>query len=213
MRVSELSRASGVPVATIKYYLREELLHRGETTSPNQARYDTSHLQRLRLIRALVEVGGLPIAGVKDVLAAVDDPDVGVHAMLGRTVYAVTGAGDGGDDDAGEFADRAAKDLDAILARAGWQVSDRAPALDGARTVLARLHELGQCPGEDTLTLWAEAADRAAEGDMLAVGRSAGRADVAETALVGTVLGDALIAALRRIAQESHSARRFTAGS
>ncbi len=27
MRISELSRASGVPVATIKYYLREGLLH------------------------------------------------------------------------------------------------------------------------------------------------------------------------------------------
>ena len=212
MRVSELSRSSGVPVATIKYYLREGLLHRGETTSPNQARYDGSHLRRLRLIRALVEVGGLPIAVVKDVLGAVDDPDAGLHKVLGRTVYAITGTGADGDDD--EFADAAEADLRAMTAHAGWRVSERAPALAGARTVLARMHELGHAPGEDTLHLWAEAADRAAEGDLRAVAHSEsseGREGAAETALVGTVLGDALLAALRRIAQESHSAARYPA--
>ncbi|SFO02974.1 MerR HTH family regulatory protein [Pseudonocardia ammonioxydans] len=207
MRVSELSRSSGVPVATIKYYLREGLLPRGETTSPNQARYDDTHLRRLRLIRALVEVGGLPIAVVKDVLGAVDDPDTGLHDVLGRTVYAITGTGtdDGGD----EFADAADADVRTMTAHTGWQVSDCAPALTGARTVLARLHELGQAPGDDTLKLWAEAADRAAEGDLRAIARSGGREGAAETALIGTVLGDALLAALRRIAQESHSAARY----
>ncbi|WP_344024594.1 MerR family transcriptional regulator [Pseudonocardia kongjuensis] len=207
MRVSELSRSSEVPVATIKYYLREGLLHRGETTSPNQARYDESHLRRLRLIRALVEVGGLPIAVVRDVLAAVDDPDTGLHRMLGRTVYAVTGTGDGG----GAFAERAEADVRALTAHLGWRVSDRAPALAGARSVLARMHELGHPPDADTLQRWAEAADRIGEADLDAVGRVADREGVAETALVATVLGDALIAALRRIAQESHSSSRYPA--
>lgn len=207
MRVSELSRSSGVPVATIKYYLREGLLPRGETTSPNQARYGDAHLRRLRLIRALVEVGGLPIAVVKDVLGAVDDPDTGLHDVLGRTVYAITGTGvDDGDE---EFADAAEADVRTMTAHTGWRVSDCAPAVTGARTVLARLHELGQAPGDDTLKLWAEAADRAAEGDLRAIARSGGRESAAETALVGTVLGDALLAALRRIAQESHSAARY----
>ncbi|HOZ59840.1 MAG TPA: MerR family transcriptional regulator, partial [Nakamurella multipartita] len=40
VRISELSRASGVPTATIKYYLREKLLHEGVLTSATQARYD-----------------------------------------------------------------------------------------------------------------------------------------------------------------------------
>ncbi len=39
MRVAELSRRSGVSVASIKYYLREGLLPPGELTSPNQAHY------------------------------------------------------------------------------------------------------------------------------------------------------------------------------
>ncbi|WP_224392556.1 MerR family transcriptional regulator [Pseudonocardia sp. ICBG1293] len=208
MRVSELSRSSGVPVATIKYYLREGLLPRGETTSPNQARYDDAHLRRLRLIRALVEVGGLPIATVREVLSAVDDPDVGLHAMLGRTVYAITG-----DVGASGSLDEAQADLERAVSHVGWEVTPDAPALAGARSVLARMHELGHGPGEGTLHAWAEAADRAAEGDLAAIGRTDDREDAAETALVGTVLGDALLAALRRIAQESRSAQLYRTDS
>lgn len=203
MRVSELSRASGVPVATIKFYLREGLLHRGEPTSPNQARYDERHLRRLRLIRALVEVGSLPIAVVHGVLAAIDDPDTDLHRMLGTTLYAVTGfpADDGSD--AGEPGD----ELDELTTAMGWSISPNAPAPAGARTVLARMRELGISPTPETLRAWGEAADRAAQGDMIAVQQAGDRASLAETALVGTVLGDAVLAALRRMAQESHSAR------
>lgn len=39
MRISELSDVTGVSVATIKYYLREELVPPGERTAPNQADY------------------------------------------------------------------------------------------------------------------------------------------------------------------------------
>ena len=35
MRIAELSQTTGVPVPTIKYYLREGLLPSGELTSPN----------------------------------------------------------------------------------------------------------------------------------------------------------------------------------
>src|SRR5439155_716721 len=64
MKMSELSRASGVPIATIKFYLREKLLPAGRATAATQAQYDEKHLARLRLIRALVDVGGLPLAAV-----------------------------------------------------------------------------------------------------------------------------------------------------
>jgi DNA-binding transcriptional MerR regulator len=37
MRIGELSKVTGVPVPTIKYYLREGLLPAGELSSPNQA--------------------------------------------------------------------------------------------------------------------------------------------------------------------------------
>lgn len=206
MRVSELSRTSGVPVATVKYYLREGLLHRGETTSPNQARYDAAHLQRLRLIRSLVEVGGLPIATVRDVLAAVDDPDTPVHEMLGRAVYAIT---PDADDERDAHHDRGVAEIEAMLARTGWQVSDDAPARRTAAAVLARMHRLGHDRLTTDLDAYARAAERIAETDLAPITALTDRADRAEAALVGTVLGDALIAALRRMAQESVSARHF----
>ena len=47
MRMAELSRRTGVPVPTIKYYLREGLLPPGERTSPNQAQNSRPDLKAL----------------------------------------------------------------------------------------------------------------------------------------------------------------------
>lgn len=78
-------------VPTIKFYVREGLLPAGELTSPNQASYGEAHVQRLRLIRALLDVGGLSVASIREVIVAVDDPGRSVHKLLG-TVAAWTGA-------------------------------------------------------------------------------------------------------------------------
>src|SRR3954469_17541493 len=83
VRISELARQGGVPVATVKYYLREGLLHEGELTSATQAQYDESHVARLRLVRSLVGPGGLSIAGAPDVPAAIDEPAPRALDLLG----------------------------------------------------------------------------------------------------------------------------------
>jgi DNA-binding transcriptional MerR regulator len=56
-----LTRRSGIPRSTIKFYLREGLLPAGEPQGRNQALYGPRHLERLELIRALREVAGLPL--------------------------------------------------------------------------------------------------------------------------------------------------------
>ena len=61
MRISALAAAAGLPVATVKFYLREGLLHPGVATSATQANYDDSHVRRLRLIRALTGPVGLSV--------------------------------------------------------------------------------------------------------------------------------------------------------
>src|SRR3954469_3247740 len=83
VRIAELSRRSGVSVPTIKFYLREGLLPPGTPTGRNQASYDGAHERRLRLLRALVEVGGLSTAALRQVLLAVDAPVAAVPALLG----------------------------------------------------------------------------------------------------------------------------------
>ncbi|NBH07914.1 MerR family transcriptional regulator, partial [Amycolatopsis sp. SID8362] len=72
MRMAELSAETGVPVATVKYYLREGLLPAGRRVGPNQAQYTPEHVKRLRLVCALREIGGLSLAEVADVLGVLD---------------------------------------------------------------------------------------------------------------------------------------------
>ena len=74
MRISELSRHSGVPTTTIKYYIRDGLLPPGSRSQRNQASYDEDHLRRLDLIKALQDVAGLPLDVVREVLEQVDQP-------------------------------------------------------------------------------------------------------------------------------------------
>ena len=83
MRIAELSSRSGTSIPSIKYYLREGLLPAGTSTGRNQADYGAEHLYRLRLIRALIDVGGLSVAAARDVLGAVDTPDLPGHTLLG----------------------------------------------------------------------------------------------------------------------------------
>jgi DNA-binding transcriptional MerR regulator len=72
MELRELSARSGVPVPTIKYYLREDLLRSGTDSPGGRADYDEAHLRRLGLIRLLVEVHRLPLGRVRDLVGAID---------------------------------------------------------------------------------------------------------------------------------------------
>src|SRR5262245_53765173 len=60
MRIAELSRRAGVPIPTIKFYIREGMLPRGERTGRNQAAYSETHLERLELIGTLQQAGLSP---------------------------------------------------------------------------------------------------------------------------------------------------------
>src|SRR3712207_5013944 len=83
MWMAELSKRTGVSVATIKFYLREGLLPPGEATGATRARYDDHHVERLRLIRALVDVAGMRLERVRRVLEAVDDETRSLEAAIG----------------------------------------------------------------------------------------------------------------------------------
>ncbi|WP_082405921.1 MerR family transcriptional regulator [Microbacterium sp. No. 7] len=90
MLISELSQRSGVPLATVKFYLREGMLPKGRPVSATRAEYDDDHLARLRLIGALAEVRGLPLARIRDILDLVDHPDSADPVRtLGRAVEAL----------------------------------------------------------------------------------------------------------------------------
>ncbi|MFC5060640.1 MerR family transcriptional regulator [Actinomycetospora atypica] len=204
MRVGELSRRSGVSVASIKYYLREGLLPAGERTGPNQADYGDAHLRRLRMIRALLDVGHLSVVATRDVLAAVDDPEVPLFEALGRASGTTTATPEPADgpDEAWTAAERTlAEHVDAH----GWQVSDQNPAWDTAVGVLATYARLGDDDLAGQLDLYMRVMEEVAESEVAAVVDRGDRARTVEGVVVGTVLGDTLLAAVRRLAQQHQS--------
>lgn len=203
MKMAELSRESGVPVPTIKFYLREGILTPGERTQSNQAEYNEHHVKRLRLIRAMVGVAQTPIADVRDVLAALDDPDVSAHSVFGlaqRGVMPKTGLLS-----EGPLPER----LEQLAAQRNWTDTDDNPAWQTAASVLRSYDELGADDITSVLDAYAEAAEIVARADIAAIAARRGLVNQVEGVLLGTALGDVLFASLRRIAQEHVSAQQF----
>lgn len=205
MRIAELSRRSGVPVATIKYYMREGMVPQGQRTSPNQAIYDESHLRRLRLARALIDVGGLPIAVARDLLRTLDDSRSSLHDLLGKAQYAATARKDARPDT--EEWRQAEDDVRALIAERGWVILPEGPALFSLTEAIAMLRSLGQGGYLKLLGCYADAAERLAVEEVAHVVGQPAIESMAEVVVVGAVLGDALMAALRRLAQEAVSSR------
>jgi DNA-binding transcriptional MerR regulator len=203
MRMSELSAASGVAVPTIKYYLREGLLQRGDASGPNQAAYSDEHVRRLRLIRALIEVGGIGIAGAKTVLEAIDS-ERPVEETFGIAQHTVS-----------EHVDPATLEADAVArvgaALDGWHVSPENPGRLAAARALMAFTAVGQSDLRGWVDRYAEAALIVASADLDEVDARTGRQEKAELVVVGTVLGDALFSGLRRAAQEHVSMQRYFA--
>ncbi|MDI3402895.1 MerR family transcriptional regulator [Streptomyces cavernicola] len=205
MRIGELSRRTGVPVPTIKYYVREGLLPPGELSSPNQARYDETHERRLRLIRALLDVGGLKVAAIAEVLQAVDDPARPVHKVLGAAADRLGPQHDTDDEELSE----ALVTVRELIERRGWRVHADNPAAADLAHALAALDRLGHGTFTELLDTYAEAAEQVARADLDYVDRRVAVEDLVENVVIGTVLGEAVLSALRRLAHVDRSARRF----
>lgn len=202
MRISQLSIETGVPVATVKYYLRERLLHDGVLSSATQASYDDSHVRRLRLIRALVGGAGLSIAAVRDLLGVVDSPPDSGHDLLGHAHSALTVAPEGPVNTA---------PVDTMLAEWGWAgdgcddagKTAVAEALEGVRSAGFRLPD-------GMLETYARAMHEVAAAEIAGVPTDSAE-EAVRYVVLGTVLVEPLLLALRRLAQQSASHERFGA--
>ncbi|QSB15279.1 MerR family transcriptional regulator [Natronosporangium hydrolyticum] len=207
MRIGELSRDSGVTIPTIKYYLREGLLPPGAPAGRNQASYDQSHLERLRLIRALRDVGGLSVTAAKEVLDALDEPELSAHELMGRAHQAVLR--DRGSDALGpedhEWT-RARADAAAEIAQLGWRVDPDAPALDQLADVILTLRRVNRPDLLNLLPQYAAATLGLANQEVRLAAADREPAAVMTTVVTGTILGEALLATVRLLAQEHVSA-------
>ncbi|MFD7434398.1 MerR family transcriptional regulator [Streptomyces sp. NPDC059861] len=212
MRLSELSRRSGVATATVKFYLREGLLPPGRRITATQAEYGEEHLRRLRLVRALIQVGGVSVASAREVLAALDNDSLDQNDRLGTAVWALPhGKPADPDDPATETARQRA---DRLLERLGWGYGPLAdvtpPAYGMLVNAIATLERLGYPCAIEDLEPYARAMEQLAVNDLDLVERYGGTADEqVEAAVALTVLYEPVLLALRRLAEAEESRRRF----
>lgn len=195
LRVAGLSRLTRVSVPTIKFYLRSGLLHAGERTGPNQMRYDESHVRRLRVIRALIDHGGLSVAAVAELVGGPGERTVprvlDTIAQRTSTVDA-TGAA------RARWRDR----LDAVLAQDDRRIDEDNPAAEEIVDVLVGMEVAGHAPDDALLAAYLRAGETvaAAEADRV---RGAGQTrECAERLVVSIVLGAAALVAARRLGHD-----------
>jgi DNA-binding transcriptional MerR regulator len=200
VQISELAARSRLTIPTVKYYLRLGLLPAGEQTSATRATYAESHLRRLTLIRALAEVAGLSLDQIRSVLATVDDESASLHAALGSAHNLLSSA---------PAPDPAARDrVDALLRRWGWRVHPHSTSRDGLARGLGALDALEHPLADGLLDAYAGSMHAVAVADIDSL-PAADREAAVERAVVGTLLLEPVLLALRRLAQEDVSQRRF----
>ena len=199
MRISELSARSGVTVPTIKFYLREGLVPEGERTSATQATYADLHVQRLRVVRALID-SGVSVAETRKVLAALDHPPENAHDLLGAAHAAVTPAGEGEVDIA---------EAERLVGLLGWQPGMCDPnVLAAVARALQGLERAGFRVPDEVMGVYLDSVQRIARAEIAGVPTESIEAAVRYVVL-GSVLVEPLLLALRRVAEQIASAERF----
>ncbi|HZE37612.1 MAG TPA: MerR family transcriptional regulator [Stackebrandtia sp.] len=205
MRIAELSRQSGVPIPSIKYYLRSGLLPAGERTAPNQADYGETHLRRLKLIRALIDVGGLPIASVQEVLTALDTDARTLNDAMGM---ALEPAYESKRPEEASTMERARATAMRVVSEHGWQIRESSAKIELLVSAIAAMYRLGS-DVDEVIDLYADMAGRMAPAEVAWAARAADVDTVAERAVIGTFIGAAIFNAMRVIVHESVSHQQF----
>jgi len=139
------------------------------------------------------------------VLASIDSPGKTLHERMGMVQGALTPSPAGEVDE--ESWALASQQVEELVRRRGWRVKPATRGWPLLVHVLATFHVLGQDELAGLLDDYAEAAERLAEVDVDCVLRRPDVESLLEAVAVGTVLGDALLAALRRLARANVSAR------
>jgi DNA-binding transcriptional MerR regulator len=205
MLLSELADRAEVPVATVKYYVRSGLLAPGHATGPRRADYDETHLRRLRILRMLREIGGIPVSTLQQIVDAIDDPDRPSHEVLCLVSDALTETETSQD----LPSDAASRELvDQALNRVGWS-GVRGDAVDRAQ--LAALVRLLSTEGPlgidaDILSFYVEVADQLCRAESRFVDPDQDRATTLEELVAGEAVFGQVLTLLRRMGHEHYHA-------
>ena len=199
MRISELSERSGIPVASIKFYIREGMLPRGAATSATRAEYDDEHLARLRAIQALSDVRALPLARVKEILSLIDEPDETPYATLGKAVSALPPYADETN------TDRARETIE----RLGLTYDERFAAVAQLEAAIRGIEAAGLAWDAETAARYAGPLLQIAAAELIPLAHLS-ESEQVSYAVLGTAMYEPAILALRRLAHQHVLATRET---
>ena len=124
LKIGEVSRLSGVPMATLKFYLREGLIKPARKSGRTMAWYDPAVVERLKSIRELQERQFLPLDVIKETIdqATLADDD---HAITESIASVLLRRGGKRSRHRDEIVGNGAKPIELEwLARAGLAVPD-----------------------------------------------------------------------------------------
>lgn len=204
-----MSERSGVPIATIKYYLREGLLPPGERVSATQAQYGEEHLRRLGLARALIQVGQVPVATARAVLQAVGDSTLDLNQQLGAAVCALPPVVQA-DQQAELVPEVVRRRSEELLAALGWgSPPEDDPAYTSLVSAIAALDGLGYPCEVAQLLPYGRLAGELAVSDLDLLAEFDGPTTQLEAAVALTVLYEPVLLSLRRLAHTHESVRRY----
>ena len=201
MRLAELSARTTLSTATIKYYLRLALLAPGTTESSTWANYDEDHVRRLALIRALTDVGGLSLEGVRAVLAAVDDESTSLHDSFGTAQWLLSPA-----PESAPTPESLAR-VDELIERQGWDLTEGGPLRPRLAGQLDTVERLGFPASDQLLDLYAESLRPVVELEVSRIPHE-DRALAVERVVIGTLLYEPVMGSIRRMLGEVVSADR-----
>lgn len=184
----------------------EGLLPPGSKVGERRAEYGARHVARLRLLRVLREVGDIPVADLREIVAAVENESLSMHQTyeaaydaLARTSGAVSA----------EMRVLAQQ----VVQQAGWtHVRPDSPALDHLAGLLRVIVDLGAMFDMNHAATYLGLIDALAAYEvsrLVATESAEDRDAVVQYMVVGEVVGGQLLLSLRRIGHEHHSALRF----
>lgn len=198
--ISELSTRTGVPVATLKFYLREGLLMPGTALSATRSDYGDDHVRRVGVARALTDVVGLSVQQVREVFRSFEAPRADLFEALGRALAQLPPAGVPEADDYPRAR--------AVLTRLGWLYDPSYAPVPQLEQALGAAESAGLPLSNERLDVYAPAIRSIAEYDVSQVPDDPERA--VEYSVLGTALYEPVLAALRRLAHQDVASTRLS---
>jgi hypothetical protein len=130
----------------------------------------------------------------------------------GAAHSALPGRGREQSDPASDEVESARREIAEFLTGLGWPdtAGEAAPPISLLAEALVALRRLGRDVGPEVFTLYADTADALAASELATIDPSTSGERMIEDVVIGTVVFESALIALRRLAHAKHSAARFS---